>query len=34
MEQDDVVIDGGNTWYRDDIARVGILSASVSAIST
>jgi 6-phosphogluconate dehydrogenase len=28
MEQDDVVIDGGNTWYRDDIARVGLLSAS------
>jgi 6-phosphogluconate dehydrogenase len=28
MEPDDVVIDGGNTFYRDDIARVGMLSAS------
>ena len=28
MEPDNVVIDGGNTYYRDDIARVGVLSAS------
>ena len=28
MEPDDVVIDGGNSFYRDDIARVGVLSAS------
>ena len=28
MEPDDVIIDGGNTYYRDDITRVGVLSAS------
>jgi 6-phosphogluconate dehydrogenase len=34
LQRDDTVIDGGNSFYRDDIRRAASLAKSASTIST